>query len=134
MLIRYYSLRMAKKEGKKVLVIEDDRFLVKAYEAKLKGEGFSVSVAHDGEEGIAKIEAEKPDIILLDLIMPRMDGFDVLEEMQKHKEWKKIPVLILTNLGQEDDRKRGLKLGAKDYIVKADYSLAQIVDLIKKHS
>lgn len=117
-----------------MLVIEDDRFLVKAYEAKLKGEGFSVSVAHDGEEGIAKIEAEKPDIILLDLIMPRMDGFDVLEEMQKHKEWKKIPVLILTNLGQEDDRKRGLKLGAKDYIVKADYSLAQIVDLIKKHS
>lgn len=115
-----------------VLIIEDDRFLVKAYEVKMKGMGFRVDVAHDGEEGIEKIKENKPDIILLDLIMPKMDGFDVLEEIKKHKEWKKIPVLILTNLGQEDDRKRGLALGAKDYIVKADYSLAQIVDIVKK--
>ncbi len=125
---------MPTNKGTAVLVIEDDRFLVKAYEAKMKGEGFCVDVARDGEEGIAKIEKKKPDIVLLDLIMPKMDGFDVLEEMKKHKDWRKIPVLILTNLGQEDDRKRGLALGAKDYIVKADYSLAQIVELIKKYS
>lgn len=124
---------MAKAGTRKVLVIEDDRFLIKAYEAKFKMEGFSVSIAHDGEEGIKKIQAEKPDIILLDLIMPRMDGFDVLEKMQQHKDWKQIPILILTNLGQEDDRERGLKLGAKDYFVKADYSLAQITDFIKKY-
>jgi len=124
---------MAKSKEKKVLVIEDDRFLIKAYEVKLKSEGYSVSVAHNGEEGLAKIESQKPDIVLLDLIMPRMDGFDVLKKIQQHKDWKKIPVLILTNLGQEDDRERGLKLGAEDYFVKADYSLAQITDFIKKY-
>lgn len=124
---------MAKKEGKKVLVVEDDRFLVKAYEAKLKGEGFDVAVAHDGVEAMDYLAKQKPGIVLLDLIMPRMDGFDVLEAMKKQSDLKKIPVLILTNLGQEDDRKRGLEFGAVDYIVKADYSLAQIVDLIKKH-
>ncbi len=116
-----------------MLVVEDDRFLVKAFHAKLTSSGFEVVLAHDGVEAMEQLKKIKPDIMLLDLIMPRMDGFDVLTEMQKNAAYKKIPVVILTNLGQESDRKRGLDLGAIDYVVKADFSLQQVVDLINKH-
>jgi len=124
---------MATKRGKKVLVAEDDSFLVKAYETSLSGAGFSVEIAHDGIEAIKSLKKDLPDIVLLDLVMPRMDGFDVLEEMQKKPEWKKIPIVVLSNLGQESDRDRSLKLGAVEYIVKSDFSLQEIVGLINKH-
>ncbi|OIP80814.1 hypothetical protein AUK45_03010, partial [Candidatus Peregrinibacteria bacterium CG2_30_44_17] len=82
---------------------------------------------------IKSLKKDLPDIVLLDLVMPRMDGFDVLEEMQKKSEWKKIPIVVLSNLGQESDRDRSLKLGAVEYIVKSDSSLQEIVGLINKH-
>ena len=124
---------MTAKAGKTVLVVEDDNFLIKAYEAHLAKAGFHVRTALDGVEAVESLKKVMPDIILLDLVMPRMDGFDVLEEMQKKSEWKKIPIVVLSNLGQESDRDRSLKLGAVEYIVKSDFSLQQTVDLISKH-
>jgi len=124
---------MTVKAGKTVLVVEDDNFLIKAYEAHLAKAGFHVRTALDGVEAVESLKKVMPDIILLDLVMPRMDGFDVLEEMQKKSEWKKIPIVVVSNLGQESDRDRSLKLGAVEYIVKSDFSLQQTVDLISKH-
>jgi len=124
---------MTVKAGKTVLVVEDDNFLIKAYEAHLAKAGFHVRTALDGVEAVESLKKVMPGIILLDLVMPRMDGFDVLEEMQKKSEWKKIPIVVLSNLGQESDRDRSLKLGAVEYIVKSDSSLQEIVGLINKH-
>jgi len=124
---------MTVKAGKTVLVVEDDNFLIKAYEAHLAKAGFHVRTALDGVEAVESLKKVMPDIILLDLVMPRMDGFDVLEDMQKKSEWKKIPIVVVSNLGQESDRDRSLKLGAVEYIVKSDFSLQQTVDLISKH-
>jgi len=124
---------MTAKAGKTVLVVEDDNFLIKAYEAHLAKAGFHVRTALDGVEAVESLKKVMPDIILLDLVMPRMDGFDVLEDMQKKSEWKKIPIVVVSNLGQESDRDRSLKLGAVEYIVKSDFSLQQTVDLISKH-
>ena len=133
LLIHYYCLYMVTKEVEKVLVIEDDVFLIKAYEALLTNFGFHVEGTSNGMEAIEYLKKTRPDIILLDLVMPRMDGFDFLEEMQKKSEWKKIPIVVVSNLGQESDRDRSLKLGAVEYIVKSDFSLQQTVDLISKH-
>ena len=124
---------MTAKAGKTALVVEDDNFLIKAYEAHLAKAGFHVRTALDGVEAVESLKKVMPDIILLDLVMPRMDGFDVLEDMQKKSEWKKIPIVVVSNLGQESDRDRSLKLGAVEYIVKSDFSLQQTVDLISKH-
>jgi DNA-binding response OmpR family regulator len=116
-----------------VLVVEDDRFLVKAYEAKLAAAGYQATVAHDGEEALAVLKKQTPGIVLLDLVMPKMNGFEVLEQMKANPAWAKIPVVILSNLGQESDQKKGMELGAVDYLVKTDFSLQQIIDIIKKH-
>lgn len=112
---------------KKILVAEDDRFLTNAYRVKLTKVGFEVRIGMDGEETLKIMTGWKPDLILLDLIMPVRDGFGVLEEMQKHEEWKDIPVIIASNLGQKEDIDRGIKLGAKDYVIKSDISLDDIV-------
>lgn len=118
---------------KDILVAEDDQFLVKIYKAKLTKEGFDVRIALDGDEAMAEIKKKIPDIMLLDLIMPKKDGFEVLEEMKKDGTLKKIPVIILSNLGQEVDVHRGLELGAKDYLVKANTSLVQVINRIKSY-
>ena len=117
----------------KVLIIEDDKFLSKIYQTKLNKEGVEADFALNGEDGLKKIREQSPSVILLDLIMPKMDGFTVLEKMQQDPSMKKIPVLILTNLGQEEDKERGLKLGAKDFIVKSDTSIQEVVEKIKKY-
>ncbi len=116
-----------------ILIVEDDRFLARAYESKLTNAGFRLGIAYDGEEAMAMLERGKPDLMILDIIMPKKNGFEVLQDMQAHPEWKTIPVILLTNLGQEEDRKKGQELGAVDYIIKADFSLQEIVTLIKKH-
>lgn len=116
-----------------ILIVEDDRFLARAYQSKLANAGFRLGTAYDGEEAIAMLGQEKPDLMILDIIMPKKNGFEVLQEIQNHPEWKTIPVILLTNLGQEEDRKKGQELGAVDYIIKADFSLQEIVTLIKKH-
>lgn len=121
---------MAETKTKTILIAEDDRFLAKAYEAKLESSGFRVEIARDGEETLQKMKDVKPDLLLLDLVMPNKNGFEVMEEARKDPTLKKIPIIIVSNLGQEADVKRGMELGAVDYLVKADYSLQQVVDLV----
>ncbi|MFA6215434.1 MAG: response regulator [Patescibacteria group bacterium] len=116
----------------KVLVAEDDRFLSKAYEVKLKKEGFEPILVANGEEAIAKAKSEKPDIILLDLVMPKIDGFEALAELKQNSETKSIPVIILSNLGQEDDIKKGKELGAEDYLVKSNIAINSVVAKIRE--
>ena len=117
-----------------VLVMEDDPFLRKAYELKLTASGFDVIMAENGEVGMVKLREKKPDIILLDLMMGRKSGFDVLFELGQDSDAKinAIPVIVLTNLAQDSDIKRAMGLGAKDYVVKADISIAGIIEKIKK--
>ena len=119
-------------EKRKVLMIEEDRFLRKVYRDKLSKLGFEFLEAINGEEGLNKIIADKPDLVLLDLILPKKNGFDVLIDMKGNKNTENIPVIILSNLGQESDIKRGLSLGAKDYLVKTEVSLSQVVDKIRE--
>lgn len=124
---------MAEETQHKILVVEDDTFLLKVYLDRLKDEGFEVAVATNGEEGISMAEQQQPDVILLDMILPRMSGFDFLEEAAKHEKMNGIPILVMSNLGQDDDIKTAKELGAKDYLVKADTPFASILETIKKH-
>jgi len=117
--------------AKKILIIEDDKFLRELITRKLIKEDFEVSEAVDGEEGIKKIKEEKPDLILLDLILPGVDGFEVLSRMKKESTLASIPVIILSNLGQKDDVEKGLKMGAVDYLIKAHFTPGEIIDKIK---
>lgn len=117
----------------KVLLIEDDLSLMKIYSNKLRISGFDVSVATTGDEGLRKGQVELPQIILLDLILPGMDGFLVLEELKKNPVTEGIPVVILSNLGQQTDIERGKRLGAIDYLVKSDVSLVDVVAKVKKY-
>jgi len=116
----------------KVLMIEEDHFLRKIYRDKLSRSGFEFLEATNGEEGLNKIIAERPDVILLDLILPRKNGFDVLIDIKSNKNTENIPVIILSNLGQESDIQRGLALGAKDYLVKTEVSLSGVVEKAKE--
>ena len=116
----------------KILMIEDDRFLRKIYRDKLTKAGFEFIEATNGIEGTNKVISERPDLVLLDLILPRKNGFDVLIDMKSNKNTKDIPVIILSNLGQESDVKRGLALGAQDYLVKTEISLSEVVDRVKE--
>jgi CheY-like chemotaxis protein len=118
---------------KKILVVEDDKFLRKVYESKLPKEGFLVISATNGEEGLAAIKKELPDIVLLDLIMPVMTGFEMLEQVNKDKSLSKIPVLVLSNLGQDDDVKKAKDLGAKDFLIKSNLSVKEIIEKVKQY-
>lgn len=120
-------------ENKKILVVEDDGFLMKIYEIKLKQEGHLVIKAVDGEQAVALTKSEKPDLILLDLILPKKSGFDVLDEIKADPETKDIPVVILSNLGQEEDMKKGLDKGASSYIIKANSTIEEFMEKINKY-
>jgi len=115
----------------KILIIEDDKFLRELIAQKLYKENFEVAEAVDGEEGVKKIKSEKPDLILLDLILPGIDGFEVLSQMKEDPALTSIPVIILSNLGQKEDVEKGLKLGAVDYLIKAHFTPGEIIDKIK---
>jgi DNA-binding response OmpR family regulator len=117
----------------KILIIEDDKFLLKLYSDKLSREGYSVSMAITGEEGLSKVRQEKPDLVFLDIILPQKNGFDILREIKSDPAVKDIPVIILTNLGQESDVKTGIDLGASDYLVKTDFSITQLSEIIQKY-
>jgi len=116
---------------KKILIIEDDRFLRELMSRKLLSLQFDVAVAVDGEEGLEKIKSEMPDVVLLDLILPGINGFEVLENAKKNPVTAKIPVIILSNLGQSEDIEKGLKLGAEDFLVKAHFTPQEIVNKLK---
>jgi DNA-binding response OmpR family regulator len=117
--------------GLKVLVAEDDKFLVSAYRAKLTKSGFDVQIATDGEEALQVLKTFTPDVILLDLVMPRKDGFATLEEI-KQGPMNKIPVIVASNLGQKEDIDKALTLGAADYIIKSDLSMDELVSKIQQ--
>lgn len=116
---------------KNILIIEDDKFLRELIVKKLVKEGYKTSEAIDGEEGIKKIKEEKPGLILLDLILPGIDGFEVLAKMKADTNLASIPVIILSNLGQKEDVEKGLKMGATDYLIKAHFTPGEIIDKIK---
>lgn len=120
------------KTKKKVLIIEDDKFLIKLYSDKLTREGFEVSMAISGEEGLNKVAVEKPDMVLLDIILPQKNGFEILSEMKLNPKTKNIPVVLLTNLGQEADIKKGLELGAVNYVVKTDFSITTLAQIVRE--
>lgn len=117
----------------KILIVEDDKFLNKLYSDKLNRSGFYVLGTISAEEGLNRALMEKPDLILLDLVLPQKSGFEVLSELKLSPETKKIPVVILTNLGQESDIKRGLDLGAVAYLIKTDFSVNQLPELVKEY-
>lgn len=120
-------------EAFRVLVAEDDKFLSGVYKNKLTKEGFEVILVMNGREVLAAARQKKPDIILLDLIMPGKDGFEVLKELKNDADLKDIKVIILSNLSQEEDKKRVMDLGALDYVVKANVSFREIVETVKHH-
>ncbi|PJA02465.1 response regulator, partial [bacterium (Candidatus Gribaldobacteria) CG_4_10_14_0_2_um_filter_36_18] len=110
----------------KILIIEDDKFLRELIVRKLSQENFDVVEAIDGEDGIKKVKETIPDLLLLDLILPGIDGFEVLSKIKEEPATASIPVIILSNLGQREDIERGLKLGAVDYLVKAHFTPNEI--------
>ena len=117
--------------AKTILIIEDDKFLRELISRKLTGEGFDVLEAVDGEDGIKKIKEGKSDLVLLDLILPGIDGFEVLAKLRDDAEISSIPVIILSNLGQREEVEKGLKLGAIDYLIKAHFTPGEIIEKIK---
>ena len=117
---------------KKILIIEDDKFLRELISQKVAKEGYQVTEAVDGEDGAKKVKEEKPDLVLLDLILPGIDGFEVLSSIKEDPTIAQVPVIIFSNLGQKDDVERGLKLGAVDYLIKAHFTPGEIIEKIKK--
>jgi CheY-like chemotaxis protein len=116
----------------KILLTEDDGFLASIYAQKLELEGYEVTLATNGEDGLRLAQKDHPDLILLDLLMPKMDGFEMLEQLKGDAGLKDIPVLVLTNLGQKEDVERCLKLGAAGYIIKAHSLPHETVKRIKE--
>lgn len=117
---------------KKILFVEDESVLQKTFEKTLREEGYEMISALDGETGFNLAKKEKPDLILLDLILPKINGFEVLKKLREDPETKEIPVIILTNLERMSDIDKALELGATTYLVKVDYSLEEVVEKIKK--
>ncbi len=117
---------------KHILFIEDESALQKTVGEVLKQEGYEVIPALDGEVGLELAKGKKPDLILLDLILPKLHGFEVLKKLKEDEETKEIPVIVLTNLEGMGDVDKAIKLGATTYLVKANYSLEEIAEKIKK--
>lgn len=117
---------------KKILLIEDEEIMINLLQKKLIKEGYGVSIARDGKEGLKTMREVSPDLILLDIIMPRMGGFEVMEEMQKDKELKKIPIIVISNSGQPVELDKAQKLGAGDWLVKTEFDPQEVVDKVKK--
>ena len=117
--------------AQKIVLIEDDEILSKVLSVELTDAGFKVTQSFDGEAGLSLVRSDKPDLVLLDLILPKKHGFVVLEELKKSPDTKAIPVIILTLLGEDEDIKKGLRLGANDYLVKSSHAVAEIVEKIK---
>ena len=116
----------------KILVVEDDSFLLQMYATKLETEKYKVFTASTGSEALSLVEKEDLDLILLDLNLPEVDGFNVLEELKSNPKTKHIPVLVLTNFSQKEDIDRCLDLGAEDFLIKAHFVPSEVIEKIKK--
>ncbi len=116
---------------KKILLVEDDNFIIDIYITKLKEVGFSVQSAVNGEDALAKIKQSKPDLVLLDIVLPQVTGFEFLQEIKSMPELKNVPVIVLSNLGQKKEVEKGLSLGAAKYLIKAHYTPTEVVEEIR---
>lgn len=116
-----------------ILIIEDDEFLAKMMARVFEENGLTCELASSGKEGLKKATSVNPRLIILDIILPDLDGFSILSKIKSFPATKRIPVIIISNLGQEEDVQQGLKLGAKDYIVKSDLSIDAVVAKVKKY-
>ena len=114
----------------KITIIEDEEILLNVLRKKLQYEGYEVDVARDGQEGLEKIKENPPNLILLDILMPRVDGYEVLEKISKDDTLKKIPVIIISNSGQPVEIDKALNLGAKDYLVKANFLPEEVIEKV----
>lgn len=114
----------------KILIVEDERPLREALRDKLTREGYQVIEAGDGEEGLVKAKQEQPVLILTDIMMPKMDGFALMQALRNDDDLKSIPVVVVSNLGQEEDKQRAKELGAKDFFIKADMPVADLTKYI----
>lgn len=117
---------------KDILLIEDEEVLANMYDTKFNKEGFIIRKALDGETGLKLAQEKTPDLILLDIIMPKLDGFSVLKRLKADEKLKNVPVILLTNLGQDEDVKKGNELGVAGYLVKANCTPMQVVDKVKE--
>lgn len=124
---------MAEGEVKlKILIVEDDKFLQKILTTKFVKEGFDVAAASDGDEAVQKVTSDVPSLVLLDLILPKLTGFEVLTEIKTNPKTKAVPVIVLSNLGQDEDIIRARELGAMEFLVKADLSINEVVTKVKE--
>jgi twitching motility two-component system response regulator PilH len=117
----------------KILVVEDDKFLSRLYSDQLRRDGFDVIVASSGDEGLGRARREHPDLVLLDIILPDKNGFDVLSALKLDEGTTRTPVVILTNLGRDADVQTGLKLGAAGYLIKTDISITRLGEEVRRH-
>lgn len=117
----------------KIVIVEDEKILLKVLKEKFEENGFTVKVAVDGEEAIPVIKGFQPDIVLLDIILPKKDGLQILEELKKSPEYQNIPVIMLSNLGEDDKIKTSFALGATDYFIKTQHPVNEVVDRVKNY-
>ena len=117
----------------KILLVEDDKILSNMYQIKLSHAGYEIQTAENGEDGLKLMKSFHPDIVLMDLMMPIMDGFEALKKAKADPEIKDIPIIILTNLSQKEDAEKTLKTGAIDFIIKSDLTPTQVLEKIKSH-
>lgn len=117
---------------KNILLIEDDPFLIDIYSTKLEADGFEIEVAKNGEEALTKLKEKKPDLVVLDIVLPRLDGWEVLAKIKEDPERKDLKVILLSNLGQKEEVEKGLALGAIRYLIKAHHTPTEVVEEIKK--
>lgn len=115
-----------------ILLIEDDPLLIDIYSTKLKESGFEVTVAPDGEKGLKSLEAQLPDLVLLDIVLPKQNGWEVLSKIRGDDRFKSLKVVLLSNLGQKEEIEKGLSLGADRYLIKAHFTPTQVVQEIQK--
>jgi len=120
-------IQTSENKSKKALIVDDDEFLLDMYVMKFKEAGFLVEVAKSGPDALAKAKEFQPAIILLDIVLPGMDGFEVLQEIKSTKACPNTKILMLSNLGQKDDTEKAIKLGAEDYIVKAHFTPSEVL-------
>jgi DNA-binding response OmpR family regulator len=123
---------MATAKDKKILVVDDDAFILDMYVMKFKEQGFQVETATDGKIALEKIRTANPDIVLLDVVMPRMDGFDVMKKIKENIAPRTYKILFLTNFGQKEDVERGMELGADVYIIKAHFTPSEVAAKVKE--
>lgn len=118
-------------EKKKILIVEDDNFVAEVYLAKLSEMGYEAILAQNGEEGLAALKKDKIDLILLDILMPIMNGMEMLEEIKKQEDWKNIPVILLTNVGEKESIQKVREMGVKNYLIKSHFTPAEVIEKIE---